>query len=63
MQKQKEKQNQVDVHGNSRNSAYSPVCDGQYIIDPPGKISDTSKRILEEVKVRRAEALKLLADH
>ena len=63
MRKQKEKQDRVDMRGNSENAANSPVCEGHYIVDPPGKISDTSKRILEEVKVRRAEALKLLADH
>lgn len=63
MNKQKARKDHVDARDDSRNGAHNSVCDGQYIIDPPGKISDTSKRILEEVKVRRAEALKLLADH
>lgn len=63
MKKQKARKDKVDVRGDSRNGAHSPVCDGQYIIDPPGKVSNTSERILQEVKVRRAEALKLLADH
>jgi hypothetical protein len=63
MDKQKEKQDQVDVHSISRYDACSNMDDGPYIVDPPGKISDTSKQILEEVKIRRAEALRLLADH
>ncbi len=63
MNKQKGKQDHVDVCGSSRNKTRSPTRDGPYIMDPPGKISDTSKRILEDVKVRRAEALRLLADH
>lgn len=63
MNKQKGKQDLVDVRGSSRKETHSPMRDGPYIMDPPGKISETSKRILEEVKVRRAEALRLLADH
>ncbi|MDE2825825.1 MAG: hypothetical protein OXL40_00775 [Bacteroidota bacterium] len=63
MKKQKARKDHVDARGDSRIGARNSVCDGQYIIDPPDKISDTSMRILEEVKVRRAEALKLLADH
>lgn len=63
MQKHKEPQDQMDAQSNSPEETHSPVADGPYIVDPPGKISDTSKRILEEVKVRRAEALRLLRDH
>ena len=35
----------------------------EYVIRPYGKVSKETLRILEEVKVRRALALKLLADH
>lgn len=63
MHKHKEPQDQMDAHSNSPEDSHSSVVDGPYIVDPPGKISDTSKRILEEVKVRRAEALRLLRDH
>lgn len=63
MQKHKDLQDQMDARSNSPEETRRPVVDGPYIVDPPGKISDTSKRILEEIKVRRAEALRLLRDH
>ncbi len=45
-----------------QNGTQKPV-EEEYVIRPYGKVSKETIRILEEVKVRRALALELLADH
>ncbi len=45
-----------------KNGTQEPV-EEEYVMTPYGKVSKESLRIIEEVKVRRALALKLLADH
>ncbi len=55
-------QNQAHEIDIPKNGTQEPV-EEEYVITPYGKVSKETLRILEEVKVRRALALKLLADH
>lgn len=63
MGKPTDKEDRVRTNESAQNGTCRVVHDGQHIIDQDGKISPSSKRILEEVKIRRAEALRLLANH
>lgn len=63
MGKPTDKEDRVRTDESAQNGTRRVVHDGQHIIDQDGKISPSSKRILEEVKIRRAEALRLLANH
>ncbi len=56
-------QNQAHEIDIPKNGTQEPVEEEEYVITPYGKVSKETIRILEEVKVRRALALKLLADH
>lgn len=56
--KTQEQVREVDI---PQNGTQEP--EEEYVIRPYGKVSKETIRILEEVKVRRALALKLLADH
>lgn len=56
-------QDQVHESDISQSGTEEDVREETYIVDPPGKVSDETLRIFEEVKVRRALVLKLLADH
>ena len=56
-------QDQVHESDISQSGTEEDVREETYIVDQPGKVSDETLRIFEEVKVRRALVLKLLADH
>ena len=60
MKSEKDKQDQVHTRDSAK---YGSADDDQYIVRGPVKVSSSSEEILQEIKVRRAEALRLLADH
>ncbi len=57
--KTQDQAHEIDI---PQNGTQEPV-EEEYVITPYGKVSKETLRIIEEVKVRRALALKLLADH
>ncbi len=65
MKSEKDKQDQVHKRDSTkRDSAkHDSSHDDQYIVRGSVKVSSSSEEILQEIKVRRAEALRLLADH
>ncbi len=57
--KTQDQTHEIDI---PQNGTQEPV-EEEYVMTPYGKVSKETLRIIEEVKVRRALALKLLADH
>lgn len=63
MEQKTDKQKQVNLHNSERDGMGLDPYEGQNIFEIADRISPSSLRILEEVKVRWANVLKMLEDH